>query len=175
MPTGDPYCSVCKSFIPCLHIRFGYHEAPEVWLSDERNDIFIQEEKEMDITGAEGLLISQRLEEVKLTRAQEMAQLADASRRKSAATYRYSLLMYVREVIEREASKGHNSFEIYSRSIPWTVDELQAVLPFLENDGFKVSLEIEMEKDYNGIGGGTGILGNYTLKPTNNKILKISW
>ncbi len=120
----------------------------------------------------------ERAQEPKLTRAQEMSQIADASRRKSAATYRYSLLMYLREVIEQKASEGKNNLEIYSKTLPWTVAELEMVVKFLENDGFTVKLEVEYEKTY--IGGGLvtgGLLdcGNYESKATNNRILKISW
>lgn len=114
-------------------------------------------------------------ERMKLSRAQEMAQLAEATRNKTKATYRYSLVAYIREVVEMRANEGFNDAIFRSKALPWTNNEIQAVIPFLENDDFKVKFEDEMERQYNSVSAMTGIDGSGVLKPNGYKILTVTW
>lgn len=109
------------------------------------------------------------------SRAQEMAQLADSSRRKSQATYRYSLVTYIHEVVEQRASDGFNDAIFRSKSLPWSNNEMQAIISFLENDGFTVKFEDEMERQYNSLASMTGIDSSGGLQPNGYKILTVTW
>lgn len=106
-------------------------------------------------------------ERMRINRAQEMAQIAEAANRKSAATYRYSLLQFLREEIEMAASNGHFSYKLYSNKVPWTVSEIEHVLQFLQNDGFKVDFGYD-----NSTLGFQGSIGNLN---TTYKVLNVSW
>ncbi len=201
MPTGDPYCPICQSMMRCIHMMPTYRwedEEKAVYGVDALRkefrqrlygfDIFSNEEedKNMDMTPQDMIQhtieMAAHKERMKLSRAQELSQLAETSRRKTAATYRYSLVMFVREVTEQRASEGFNNLELNSRHLPWTPAEMEAVLPYLENDGFTVVLETEVEKRYTtsgvgiaGISSGLYIDPPSEMVPTNNKILKLSW
>lgn len=106
-------------------------------------------------------------ERMKISRAQEMAQIAEAANRKSAATYRYSLVQYLREEVEMAAANGRFSLKIYSNKIPWSVGEIEQVLPFLKNDGFKVELSYDNST--------IGLQGAMSNLNTTYKVLDISW
>ena len=131
----------------------------------------------MDVTPEQLILLqtakAEHDEKMKLNRAQEMAHVAELSRNKSKATYRYSLLAYIREVVQQKAEEGLNNAYFFSRTLPWTKDELQAVVIFCENDGFTVSLEDEMERTYDRNMTGLGFTGE--LKANGHKILKLTW
>lgn len=115
---------------------------------------------------------------MRLTKAQEMAKLAEATRNKTKATYRYSLLAFIREIVEQRANDGLNDATFRSKSLPWTANELQAIVTFVENDGFTVSIEDEMERQYismTGAGVVSGLGNPGELKPNGHKILTVTW
>jgi len=134
----------------------------------------------MDITHSDLIQIAAQNAEheknMKLSKAQEMAQRAEAVRNKTKTTYRHSLLAYINEVIEEKASKGLNDVAFYSKMMPWTLEEIEVIIPLLENQGFKAVLSLEYEKKYTGGGiSASSIQSNYETVPTNNKVLKVSW
>jgi hypothetical protein len=134
-------------------------------------DIVPKKEDTMDMTPQDMIQhtieMAAHKERMRLTKAQEMLQLAEAAARKSQATYRYSLLAYLHEEIERRATDGSYSYRVSTKDIPWTVAEIEKILPMLNEEGFKTNLEYDNSS--------MGLMGSISNINTTYKILDISW